>query len=1098
MDKELASLLVNYKACLEQIFEINNKVDQLNTSEQLAANNEKTPEKVTELISKVKLDVDTALKRRCTEANTAKSDVQYYIDDALWNCACRTTLKPTKESDKYRLEQLMCTLFDIEKQSHDTIDDENSVNQFHEDLHQWLLQVATIYITVYTEMEDQKRVFLFLLDTPHVIWAVPLIQLPPIYDTIQMDSYIEIMSQLLEKATWTEEDNYLAILDQLTVDYHYGRFLESYRSKDNEKEADLLNITNKLTNILFNGTRRFHDMRSLTKRLCQTIIQITQLFIEGTNYDQDRIDTFLTDLIDLFHNTENYTTWIFLPQFPFKALSIQALWQLTLQLLHLDDFPEPVTLEKILESPLDMDPFKSLLEDNQTHGIFMLNSLTNVCTSIPSGVDQLSQHDPIATCILIVVSYVLFQIAFIDKELRSMYYRDVRDHFDIVCQQHSFIASLLLRWTVEHMSKMQNMALYLFHSLPINKWTVLKNDLKWLHQLLLSESTVDIQLAKYIIENLNYGYTYVMDTEISKSQPWHSRRRPFLGYDIHEDLAFLILDACQRFQPLSDTNKGTIDLVTSAVVSNYIATNSGNDFIHWSWTIVQRLKLYDCPLSTRAADIELSLTPTFLRTVLNSYSDMSASHSALVIYVSLMLSATSRHFLRFESGDGWLKLLTILKRGKPEAVIQIMSEMIPSFVYMHGDDLFNDASLSDFLKHLFLTKVQMESIIGANVWQAQLIDDSVMDQGFGFSYVDLMIHCWLKTVFRKNDWINQRAMVAIMDSLCRLAFILKRRKLIHPMLIEEYRRLERQGNQQLQQQQQQQQQQHFGENNGSPNLARFIRSMVYEGNVVPTLLANNDEWFGLRGINISKAPGINNHHIWFVFEALLAETAVERPYREEILKENFKHPKRPLDFFSIYRWLQHILIVPVDHPLLPLFLQMFFCLHYQKLDDTTTLGSILFNKKPELLSKLRDYIANVQTYFGQKMIMAPDLAERFQQLYYAMWLWLGHNELLKHDYDLQQLPTHYNVDRLKLCYLRTEDEQPWYDESLYWVDLVDRNRLLQEFMQYPWESSERFRTKGKSEDCSTSSLKSRRSKMTSESTAAPLPPVYFREPNKVT
>ena len=231
---------------------------------------------------------------------------------------------------------------------------------------------------------------------------------------------------------------------------------------------------------------------------------------------------------------------------------------------------------------------------------------------------------------------------------------------------------------------------------------------------------------------------------------------------------------------------------------------------------------------------------------------------------------------------------------------------------------------------------------------------------------------------------------------------------------------------------------------------------------------------------------------------MIAETAVERPYREEILKENFKHPKRPLDFFSIYRWLQHILIIPADHPLLPLFLQMFFCLHYQKLDDTTTLGSILFNKKPELLSKLRDYIANVQTYFGQKMIVAPDIAERFQQLYYAMWLWLGHNELLKHDYDLQQLPTHYNVDRLKLCYLRTEDEQPWYDESLYWVDLVDRNRLLQEFMQYPWESSERFRTKGKSEDCSTSSLKSRRSKMTSESTAAPLPPVYFREPNKVT
>ncbi|KAG1474736.1 hypothetical protein G6F56_000166 [Rhizopus delemar] len=1071
---------------------MNNKVDQVNTSEQLVANNEKTPEKVTELIEQAKLEIDTALSKRSVEATTVKADIQYYIDDALWNCACRTTLKPTQETDKHRLLHILGVLFEIEKQIESTEDEENIMNQFHKDLHQWILQVATVYVTVYTEIRDREKILLFLIGTPHVMWAVPLIQLNPENDIVGISAYAEILSHVLEEATWTEEDDYLAVLDQLAIDHIYGGFWDSYQSSDGENKVesiDLFDVTKRLIDALFSGTRRFHNMNSLAKRLCQTIVQVVQIFVERIGNDQDQIDTLLLDLIDMFRTAENYTVWMFLPQFPVKNLSTQALWQLTLKLLHLESFPDPVTLEEVLETSPDIDLFKSFLEENQTRGIFILSCLTNISTSIPSGVDKLPQHDIYATCTLILMSLALFQVAFIDKGLRKVYYKDVRDHFDLLCQHHPFVTSLLLRWTVEHMSDMQNMALYLFHSLPINKWTILSSDLKRLHQILLSERAVDVQLAKYIIENLNYGYTFSTDSEISKSQPWHSRQRPFLGYDIHEDLAFLILDACQRFQPLSDPGKGAIDMVTSSVVANYMTTNSGNDFIQWSWKVVQKLKLYDCPVSTRAADIEASLTPPFIRAVLNSYNDTSASHSALVIYVSLMLSATSRHFLRFESGRGWLKLLTILKRGKPEAVVQIMSEMIPSFVYMHGDDLFNDPSLSDFLKHLFLTKVQMEPIIGANIWQAQLIDDSVMEQGSGFSYVDLMMHCWLKTVFRKEDWVNHKSLVVIMDNLCKLAFILKRRALIHPMLIEEHKQLERQKSQH-------EQQLVSGDGNGSPNLARFIKSIVYEGSMVPTLLVSNEEWFGLKGI--SRAPGVNSHHIWFVFEALVTESVIERPFREDLLKEDLKQPKRPLDFFSVYRWLQHILVIPMNHPLLPLFLQMFFCLYYQKLDDTTTLGSVLFNKKPELLSKLRDYIASVQTYFGQKMVIAPDVAERFQQTYYAMWLWLGHGELLKPDYDVNQLPPHYNTDRLKMCHLNNEDEQPWYEETRYWMDLVDRNRLLQDFMQYPWEASERFRTKSKQDDCS-SSLKSRRSKMTTcEPTTAPLPQIFFREPNKTT
>ncbi|CEG78346.1 hypothetical protein RMATCC62417_12969 [Rhizopus microsporus] len=116
-----------------------------------------------------------------------------------------------------------------------------------------------------------------------------------------------------------------------------------------------------------------------------------------------------------------------------------------------------------------------------------------------------------------------------------------------------------------------------------------------------------------------------------------------------------------------------------------------------------------------------------------------------------------------------------------------------------------------------------------------------------------------------------------------------------------------------------------------------------------------------------------------------------------------------------------------------------------------------------------------------------------------MWIWLGHSELRQPEYDISQLPSHFDVPRLTQCRLRTEDEQPWYDEKLFWMDLVDRDRLLQDFLQHNWEASDKFRTESKNVDyCSSSSLRSKRSRLIiNETTIIPLPPVQFKEPNKV-
>ncbi|KAL7317552.1 hypothetical protein PS15m_003892 [Mucor circinelloides] len=1243
MNKELNSLVQKYKtACLE-LEEINAKIETVNSSEQAIANHlsastststhssintakkEETDEKLNQIISKLKLDVDTVLSKRLAEATSTQSAVQSYIDNTVWSLFSRTELQndtllfnndQKRTDDKKCLYKLIATLFELDQEQ---VENQDYKNQ----LHDWMIHIITIYLRLGGSIEKKKILVLLTTTSNIASWAIPLIQVHA-EKMSHANEFLDTLDAIFiqpKEWTWTEDD-FLVALDQLAIDFNYNRLVDSV-NPDQVQFDTVLKFSQDLINKLMQAIHRSGEaMNSLVKRLAQTAIQISILLIDTITEKgwecQDQVDAFMSQLILEFYDLKENGGWFFLPNIPFKALSIDALWLVTVRILHLKHAgAPPCSLNDVLDDHLpNITRFQYQLHDNQMQGYFMLNCLTNIATCIPSGVDEISTiNDPKSTlsaCIVTVISYTLFTVAFVDKHLREIFYKDVRDNFGAICRCHPFIISLLFRWTAEHIAIMERMALYLFHSLKLDNWNILKDDLKLLHKLMSSASKItsmtsqqkaQIQLAKYIIQHLNYGYKQgSVDPNVSKSQPWHSRKMPFLSYDIHEEIAFILLDACQQFQPLPDTNsnenKGAIELVgtVTTAVSTYLPIadqiqllkstydnttnsnnnnnnnnnsnsngNTANDFINWAWSVAVQLKLYDCPVSPRASDIENSITLPFLKLVLNSYNNVSSSHSALLIYISFMLSVTSRHFLRFESNDGWMKLLVVLKRGKPEAVIHIFSEMIPSFVYMHGDDFFNDESLSDFLKHMIelktdpmlikaAAKIHKASgtgiglIIGSHVWHAHLIDsvsDLMDDHGRGFSYVDLVMHSWLKTVFRKADWMWHSSYVHIVDSLCKFAFILYRHGMVYHMLVEEHKRMETTKIQQ---------------SASSPRLTRFIKNMVVsDGGPYASLL--NGEWSMLKP---SKGPGVEHNYHWFAFEVLVMETISEAPFREEICalitkqlstslandqEQQKQHQqqqkssidlasiykltsqKKPVDYLVIYRWVQHIMMMPVDHPLLPLYLQMFFSLYYLNIHDEVTLGFVCFNKKTDWTTKLRDYIAGVQTYYGQKITTTTPVlvakydhdhdqeqddsghtalnAEVLQQFYYAMWLWLGNADLNSGLMDnIHQLPSHYDVHRLKLCYAKKiELDQPWHHAESYWMDLVDTEQLEQDFLSFPWEGAEKFRTDSDAvassvtttDDMISLSTTTRRLRLiTDESTIEPLPPLVINTPSTST
>ncbi|KAK4510367.1 S-adenosyl-L-homocysteine hydrolase [Mucor velutinosus] len=1245
MNKELHSLVSKYKIACLQLEEIHAKIETVNSSEQAIANHlsaststststqsssqtpKDTDEKLNQIISKLKLDVDAVLSKRLAETKSTKSAVQSYIDNTVWSLFSRTELQndtllfnndQKRIDDKKCLHKLISTLFALDQEQ---VENE----EYKAQLHGWMIHIVTIYLRLGSKMEKHKILALLSTTSNIASWAMPLIHIQA--DKMsQADDFLDTVDAIfIQPKTWTwTEDDFLAVLDQLAIDFNYNKLVDSVDPDQQVSLETVLKFSQDLINKLMQAIHRSGEaMNSLVKRLAQTVIQISisliDAIIEKGWECQDQVDAFMSQLIFGFYDLKETGGWFFLPNIPFKALSIDALWLVTVRMLQLKDASiPPGSLNEVLGDHLpNITRFQYQLHDNQMQGYFMLNCLTNMAACIPSGVDETSAiNDPkstVSACIVTVISYTLFTVAFVDKDLREDFYKDVRDSFGAICRCHPFVISLLFRWTAEHMAIMERMALYLFHSLKLDNWNILKDDLKLLHKLMscaskttsmTSQQKAQIQLAKYIIQHLNYGYKHGMvDPNVSKSQPWHSRKMPFLSYDTHEEIAFILLDVCQQFQPLPDTthtneNKGAIELVgtVTTAVSTYLPIadqiqllkstydhstsnnnrsngNTANDFIHWAWSVAAQLKLYDCPVSPRASDIENSITLPFLKLVLNSYNNVSSSHSALLVYISFALSATSRHFLRFESNGGWMKLLVVLKKGKPEAVIRIFSDMVPSFVYMHGDDFFNDESLSDFLKHMIELKTDPMLIkaaakvhktnggsgiglmIGSHVWHAHLIDsvsDLMDDQGKGFSYVDLVLHSWLKTVFRKADWMWHSGYVHIVDHLCKFAFVLYRHGMVYHMLAEEHKRMEATRVQQ---------------SASSPRLTRFIKNMVVsDGGPYASLL--NGEWSMLKP---AKGPGVEQNYHWFAFEVLVMETISEAPFREELCalvtkqlstslandqEQQQQHQqqqkfsidfaslykltsqKKPMDYLVIYRWVQHIMMMPVDHPLLPLYLQMFFSLYYLNIHDEVTLGFVCFHKKTDWTTKLRDYIASVQTYYGQKITTTtPALvanyddnysqeeqdnsghravnAEVLQQFYYAMWLWLGNADLSNGLVDtIHHLPSHYNVHRLKLCYAKkVELDQPWHHTEDYWMDLVDTEQLEQDFLNFPWEGSEKFRTDGDAvtdapaasssvttaDDLISLSTTTRRLRLiTDESTIEPLPPLVINTPSTST
>ncbi|KAF7720827.1 Ectopic P granules protein 5 [Apophysomyces ossiformis] len=1181
---KLESLLQEYKIHLEQTLRFRDEVRNtqtpdnriilplseiddniaingvLNDDIQMGHNHNSSPSENVEfkdVSNTIRMETHPDLWQRFYDLKLAQLAVQTYLDNMLLQLYNSSVSKNRTDAhgkcDALRtLTKLLDTLFAAERglvvKGSEEQQEEDVSRVYIENVRVWIIYVSSFYLEL-SDVRERRYLLLQLLHNCSITWAIPLLQYTfgdTVIEKAFLEEYILALQLILDcdlqaetdenaaRATWNEDDH-LEILDQLAVVHVYSitanaAFGQLHFDADANKLAPLFNFSGRLLNIVNAGIRIFtaKGMNILTKRLAQTACQTLQVLSEKIVEEereelcQDHIDEAISRVVYAYLDAKESNVWNFLPSLPYYASSIPTLWCITCNLLHLEQNTAFTPLDHLRNNLPDLTQCLDFLGHNQLQGTFMLNCLSNIAISLPAdSSDAIPKSSGV--CLLLVIAHTLFTVAFVDNDLREIYYKDARDHFEAICRKHPVVISFLLRWTSDHFSTMEGMALYLFHSLPLERWNITQDDLNVIRQLLCQgpSANVSTSFARYIIEHLNLEYDPKKDDLPSKWQPWNKRKCPFLPYEIHEELAFLLLDACQKYRSLRDTEKGA-DLVraVASTMANYLPISEQDlpapsvtaEFFDWTWSMMMRLKLYDCPISPRASEIEKSVTISILRDTLHNHPDTVASHGALLTYVLFLLSPTSRHFLRFEAGHGWMKLLLILRRGKPRAVIQTLSEIVPAFVYMHGDDFFNDETLSEFMRqmiylksdpHLINTVSKLKEriywdkgqatgvsmIIGSHAWQGHFIDSvsSLMDaSGRGFSYLDLMLHSWLKTVFRKSDWMWYKQYVVIVDCLCRVAFSFGRYNLVRSMLAEEQKKLV------------QRRDQHIPglstlyafASDQQRNPLRFIKNILPDS-AYTSLLTGEWSMLSLTTTNLFHVPGVEQTSLWFAYEVLMLETREEQEYRQSLaqyaahrdpatdidLAVHFKtfdpHQKKVPEFCCVYRWAQHILVSPPNHPLLPLYLQVFFCLYFScfTLNNRTIFyGQLYFAKRQDLLNKLRDYIAQVQTYHGQCQVIdekehnSVDHGvdhEKLRQIYYAMWIWIG-SAGFHSDLDISSLPDHYCTDLLKSCRLPSTDEQweirqPWNNVNAIWFGLVNRKYLQEAFLNTPWQGSLKFR-----------------------------------------
>ncbi|KAG0291624.1 Ectopic P granules protein 5 [Linnemannia gamsii] len=492
-------------------------------------------------------------------------------------------------------------------------------------------------------------------------------------------------------------------------------------------------------------------------------------------------------------------------------------------------------------------------------------------------------------------------------------------------------------------------------------------------------------------------------------------------------------------------------------------------FMNWCWAILVKLELTDVQTLTLLEASRLHVQDPGLA----KYALFSQGQLTFVKTVHLLLTEASRDVDQFLQ-EGWTTLTAVLHAGVGSVFLDLVGKLVPPIIFSGSEVKPHATKFGQLLRDiggwkqdpmLARAAASQQSSKGRTarqnvtkemkgIWfllQAHLEQGHMHGDGGAIA----VIQFWMNAVFSQKEWMLHQECVQVLDVVCHVAFEYGFHTLAKDALMEQqillsigYRRAPGVSAELMVLAQ--------------PGLEkvmymlpeRFVKALplsVPQGSSDPSLLMGTWSVRAFATSVFTQQAMVESTSVCFAYYALSVETGLERDMRIKVGNYYRQHQadfkvhgniktvvktlgitsRKTLQNFAIWRWAQHLLALPVDTFLLPLFWQMFFSLYFGHAQHPTTFyGYKFLETNPEIVEHLKERLQTTYTHFGQearKAVQAQDVKRAgplttLHEMYIALYGWICEPLLLTQDIDIRRIRKDLMPDLLTTCRLPDPQE----------------------------------------------------------------------------
>ncbi|XP_056314223.1 ectopic P granules protein 5 homolog [Danio aesculapii] len=762
--------------------------------------------------------------------------------------------------------------------------------------------------------------------------------------------------------------------------------------------------------------------------------------------------------------------WLFMSEMPYGTLSSSMLWKI----FYIMQCAETDGLEKLscslsaedciqrLRESSHQEKFQLWLSEiNSSDGICLLTTFAHMAQPRRTDVDPEFVRN---------IVLEIYEVSYVSVTTREIFSKVGRELLAAIAAAHPHIISVLLERLRETIERVGMVSLYLFKELPLHLWMPAQEEVGLIRDWLMNFSltAVENRLACIILEGLNWGF-----------QP---NGCLILPAPLHSEVALLVIEAYQKY--LTDKPYGGI-LSEGIKQVSYLANvvrlgqTPESSFNQWAWDLVLRLKLHAkekspqdawCPLPSSSAPSVPEITDSPIM-----HPVFKAVKASIPIGCFLALKMTTiGHSLEKFCSEGISLLKTLVQSRHLKAAVHILENILPVVYNCQFYLLKNEQFLSCVQLFLQLdsgtqgvtqqvTQKVAQHLIGTatceniklinSVIQAHVLESSRNGRVGAVAVFEF----WLQVLTEQNLWHRDRAVLFLLDHLCRSAFLHQQEECLQKILYQQHKSA-------------------LGYH-GDKGLLSSIMGWIVAGNVTPSFIEGSsltgEVWFAWLVLNMETMFEEDSQLRRCVEHELLSNPACTPDQALKKAQVRLKLQVVPsLQRLMIYRWAQQALATPADHPILPLVWQKFFQLYLRQpgpefgLEVKGCIGRRYFHSAAHLslLKSLRQRLVEVSDFHHAaskalkvpcasgdssdglltpgtpitQYMTSPDLHTEIVRLFTVFALWLDDENLQKQEIYLPSLPKQYDTHRLAKIMQRQQE---------VWMEHVDIERVQHELQE---------------------------------------------------